>query len=58
MREVHIEKKEERRVLRFDTDLMIDLAALFAKEPNLFSDLAKDYPVEPNTTLIYNVKGK
>lgn len=56
MEEVKIEKKEERKVLRFDTDKMIDLAKLYEKEPKLFNELAEDYPVEPNTSIIYNVK--
>lgn len=58
MKEVKIEKKEERKVLRYDTDLMIDLAKLYEKEPELFKELAKDYPVEPNTSVIYNVEVK
>lgn len=56
MKEVKIEKKEERKVLRYDTDKMIDLVKLYEKEPELFKELAEDYPVEPNTSIIYNVK--
>lgn len=56
MKEVKFEKKEERKVLRYTTDKMIDLAKLYEKEPELFNDLAKDYPVEDNVSIIYNVK--
>lgn len=56
MKEVKIEKKEERKVLRFETDKMIDLAKLYEKEPQLFNELANDYPVESNVSLIFNVK--
>ena len=56
MKEVKLEKKEERKVIRYDTDKMIDLAKLYEKEPELFNDLAKDYPVEDNVSIIYNVK--
>ena len=55
MKEVKIEKKEERKVLRYDTDKMIDLVKLYEKEPELFNELAKDYPVEANTSIIFNV---
>lgn len=57
MKEVKIEKKEERKVLRFDTDKMIDLAKLQRDEPELFNELAEDYPIESNTSIIFNVKG-
>lgn len=56
MKEVKLEKKEERKVIRYDTDKMIDLAKLYENEPELFNDLAKDYPVEDNISIIYNVK--
>lgn len=56
MEEVKIEKKEEIKVLRYNTDKMIDLAKLYKKEPKLFKELAEDYPVKPNTSIIYNVK--
>lgn len=58
MKEVKLEKKEERKVIRYDTDKMIDLAKLYEKEPELFNDLATDYPVENNVSIIYNVKIK
>lgn len=55
MKEVKLEKKEERKVIRYDTDKMIDLAKLYEKEPELFNELAEDYPVEDNVSIIYNV---
>ena len=58
MKEVKLEKKEERKVIRYDTDKMIDLAKLYEKEPDLFNELASDYPVEDNVSIIYNVKIK
>ena len=51
-----MKKIEERKVIRYDTEKMIDVAKLFEKEPELFEELIKDYPVEKNTTLIINVK--
>lgn len=56
MKQVNLEKKEERKVIRYDTDKMIDIAKLLEKEPELFEELVKDYPVEPDTSLIFNVK--
>mgnify|MGYP006972515192 FL=1 len=56
MKEVKLEKREERKVKRYDTDLFIDFAKLLEKEPELFKELAEDYPVEPNQTFIINVK--
>ena len=58
MKGIKLEKKEERKVIRYDTDKMIDLAKLFEKEPELFNELATDYPVEENVSIIYNVKIK
>lgn len=58
MKEVKLEKKEERKVKRYDTDLFIDFAKLLEKEPDLFNELATDYPVEPNQTFIINIKTK
>lgn len=55
MKEVKLEKKEERKVIRYETDKMIDIAKLYEKEPELFNELAKDYPVESNVSIIYNV---
>lgn len=56
MKEVQIDKKEERKVIRYETDKMIDLAKLYENEPKLFNELAEDYPVETNVSIIYNVK--
>ncbi len=58
MKEVKIEKKEERKVIRYDTDKMIDLSKLYEKEPDLFNELANDYPIEENISIIFNVKTK
>lgn len=55
MKKVKLEKREERKVLRYTTDKMIDLAKLYEKEPELFNELAEDYPVEDNVSIIYNV---
>lgn len=41
-----IEKIEEKKVVTFKTDKMINLAALQEKEPELFEELAQDYPCE------------
>lgn len=51
-------KIEERKVIRYDTEKMIDVAKLLEKEPELFEELLKDYPVEENTSLIINVKNQ
>lgn len=51
-----MEKKEEMKVVLYETDKMIDLAKLLEKEPELFEELIKDYPVEAGTKLIFNVK--
>jgi DNA (cytosine-5)-methyltransferase 1 len=50
--------KQIEKTIRYDTDRMIDLAKLQEQEPELFEELLADYPVEPNTTLIFNVKEK
>lgn len=55
MKKVKLEKREERKVLRYTTDKMIDLAKLYEKEPELFNELATDYPVEDKVSIIYNV---
>lgn len=44
-----VKKIEEKKTVKFQTEKMIDLAALFAKEPELFEELAADYPCEPAT---------
>lgn len=51
-----VEKIEEMKVIKYDTNKMIDVAKLLEKEPELFDELAKDYPIDPNTKLIFNVK--
>ncbi len=48
-------KVEEVKTVKFETDKMIDLATLAEKEPELFEELAKDYPCE-DATYIYEVK--
>lgn len=52
-----MEKKEERKISRYDTDKMIDFVKLQKEEPDLFDELCEDYPAESNTTVIFNVKG-
>lgn len=49
-----VKKVEERKIITFETDVMIDLAALKDKEPDLFAELAADYPCE-NARYIYDV---
>lgn len=51
-----MKKIEERKVIRYDTEKMIDFAKLLEKEPELFEELLKDYPIKSNTSLIINVK--
>ena len=51
-----MEKKEEVKVISYETNLMIDLEKLAKEEPDLFNDLVKDYPVKPNTKIIIEVK--
>lgn len=50
-----MKKVEEIKTVKFETDKMIDLATLAEKEPELFEELAKDYPCE-DATYIYEVK--
>lgn len=52
-----MEKKEEVKILTYETNVMIDLEKLLKEEPDLFNDLVKDYPVSPNTKIIIEVKG-
>ena len=47
--------KEKSKVITYETDKMINLAALIEKEPDLFEDLAKDYPCE-EATYVFEVK--
>lgn len=51
-----MEKKEEVKIISYETNLMIDLEKLAKEEPDLFNDLVKDYPVELNTKIIIEVK--
>ncbi len=51
-----MEKKEEVKIISYETNLMIDLEKLAKEEPDLFNDLVKDYPVNPNTKIIIEVK--
>lgn len=51
-----MEKKEEMKVVIYETNLMIDLEKLAKEEPDLFHDLVKDYPIETNTKIIIEVK--
>ena len=51
-----MEKKDEVKIISYETNLMIDLEKLLKQEPDLFNDLVKDYPVEPNTKIIIEVK--
>lgn len=55
LEEEEMKKVEEIKTLKFETDKMIDLAALAEKEPELFEELAEDYPCE-DATYIYEVK--
>lgn len=54
MKEVE-DVKEKSKVITYETDKMINLAALIEKEPDLFEDLAKDYPCE-EATYVFEVK--
>ena len=49
------EMKQTKTTYEFETDKMIDLAALYEKEPELFEELAEDYPCE-KATYVYNVE--
>lgn len=51
-----MDKKEEIKVISYETNLMIDLEKLAKEEPELFNDLVKDYPISPNTKIIIEVK--
>lgn len=50
-----MKKVEETKTIKFETDKMIDLETLQEKEPELFDELANDYPCE-EATYIYEVK--
>ncbi len=51
-----MEKKEEVKIISYETNLMIDLEKLLKEEPELFDELVKDYPISPNTKIIIEVK--
>lgn len=51
-----MEKKEEVKIISYETNIMIDLEKLAKEEPDLFNDLVKDYPIDPNTKIIIEVK--
>lgn len=51
-----MEKKEEIKTISYETNLMIDLEKLSQEEPELFKELVDDYPVEPNTKIVIEVK--
>lgn len=53
---VVMEKKEEVKIVTYETNLMIDLEKFAKEEPDLFNDLVKDYPVDSNTKIIIEVK--
>ena len=55
MEDAEMKKIEEVKTIKFETDKMIDLAALAEKEPELFEELAADYPCE-NARYIFDVK--
>lgn len=48
------EVKQIEKIIRFKTDKMIDLVTLMEKEPQLFEELATDYPSE-KATYIFEV---
>lgn len=56
MREViEMQIVKEEKIVTIETDHMIDIMALIEKEPDLFEELARDYPAETNTTYQYKV---
>lgn len=56
MREViEMQIVKEEKIVTIETDHMIDIMALIEKEPDLFEELARDYPAETNTTYQYRV---
>lgn len=50
-----MKKIEEVKTVKFETDKMIDLAKLQEEEPELFEELAADYPCE-DATYIFKVQ--
>ena len=53
--ENEVKKVEEKKVVTYETDKMIDLLLLKEKEPKLFEELVADYPCE-DATYIFEVK--
>lgn len=41
-----MKKTEETKLVTYETDKFFDIAAFKEKEPHVFDDLVKDYPVE------------
>lgn len=56
MEVLDMKKVEEIKTIKYETDKMIDLAALMENEPDLFDELCADYPCE-DAVYIYDVKG-
>lgn len=57
MEEEEMKKVSEKKTVTIETDKMIDLVALQEKEPELFEELATDYPCE-DATYIFEVKAE
>lgn len=55
--EKEVKKIEEKKVVKYQTEKMIDLATLKEKEPELFDDLTKDYPCDNGTYIFEVMKG-
>lgn len=56
MREViEMQIVKEEKIVTIETDHMIDIMTLIKEEPDLFEELARDYPAEANTTYQYKV---
>ena len=55
MEVLDMKKVEETKTIKYETDKMIDLAALMENEPDLFDELCADYPCE-DAVYIYDVK--
>lgn len=55
MEVLDMKKVEEIKTIKYETDKMVDLAALMENEPDLFDELCTDYPCE-DAVYIYDVK--
>lgn len=55
LEEKEVKKVSEKKTVTIETDKMIDLVTLQEKEPELFEELAADYPCE-EATYIFEVK--